>query len=486
MVILFAAAEMEPFCKTGDLAEVIGALPTALAELGHEVTVMIPGYSLIDRERFGFTKPGVWLQIPVGREQKTLAVSSLEWKGINVYLLENDEYFHRGDIYGKGTSDYSDNGLRFMFYSRGVIETAKALDIKPDVVHAHDWTAALVVTYLKTVYADDPFFSDTATLFTVHRLQHQGIFHESVFWLSGLPRELFHRSKMEHFGNVSFIKGGIAYADAVSTVSETYAKEITTEELGFGLHELFSERKDSLYGIVDGIDPAASDPETDTHLLAHFSAEDLSGKSLCREHLLKSCGLKADSSVPIFGMVSRLDDRKGIHLLEEAVDGLIDLNLILVILGTDTKEHQELMIQFASRHPRNIRAMLRFDTLMAHFIYAGSDVFLMPSKYEPCGLSQHIAMRYGTLPLVRATGGLADTVRDLDEDPKNGNGFSFSEYSAEALIEAASRAVIAFREEGRVFWTHAMKRVMKGDYSWKHSAAKYISLYEHIRDRRQT
>ena len=484
MVVVFAATEMEPFCTTGELADVIGALPVAIAEKGHEVVVMLPGYSLIDRERYGFTKPGVWLQIPVGREQQTLAISSLEWKGITVYLLENDEYFDRPTLYGNGYTDYTDNGLRFMFYSRGLIETLRALDIRPDVVHCHDWPSALVVSYLASLYKDDPFFINTATLFTIHRLKHQGLFHESVFWLSGLPSELFRSHTMEHFGNVSFIKGGIVCADAVSTVSETYAREITTRELGFGLDELFAKKKENLYGIVNGIDMKAADPAADPLIPAHFSADDPSGKSICREHLLKTCGLKADDNVPIFGMVSRLDDQKGIHLLEEAVDSLANLDIRLIILGTDTREHQELTIQFASRHPQRIRVLLRFDKGMSRLIYAGSDIFLMPSRWEPGGLGQLVAMRYGTIPLVHKTGGLADTVRDLGEHPKDGTGFSFKEYTVFSFVEAASRAVGIFRSPHPGPWDDLIGRVMRLDHSWGISADKYIALYERIHERR--
>ncbi len=480
MTVLFAASEMEPFCKTGELADVIGSLPHELAASGHDVHVMIPGYSSIDRKRYGFTEPGVWLQIPIGRELKTLAVSTLEWKGIRVYLLENDEYFCRPNPYGDAGGDYSDNGIRFMFYSRGVIETAKAMSVMPDIVHAHDWPAALVVAYLSAVYREDPFFARTATVFTVHRLQHQGIFHESVFWLSGLPGDLFRHSKMEHHGNVSFIKGGIACADAVTTVSETYAREIMTEELGFGLHALFRERKDNLHGIVNGIDAASFDPATDPVIPARYTPEDLSGKLECRAHLLKSVGLKADDDTPVFGMVSRLDHQKGIHLLEKAIDSLMELDIRLVILGTDTLEHQEIAIRFTSHNPQNIRALLRFDRAMSRFIFTGADYYLMPSYWEPCGLAQLVAMRCGTPPVVHATGGLSDTVRDIGDDPETGNGFSFRDYKPEALTDTVRRAVEAYRRDGGTFRRTLASRVMREDHSWKKSAEKYLALYESI------
>ena len=483
MNILFAAAEMAPFCKTGELADVIGDLPPAVAERGHSVAVVIPGYAVIDRARHGFIEQGIWIQVPVGCDLKMLSVSSLEWRGVTVYLIENDEYFVRPGIYGDPGGEYGDNGVRFMFFSRAVIEILKIVGFRPDVIHAHDWPTALVVAYIKSLYAKDPFFSGTATLFTIHRLQYQGIFHESVFWLSGLPGDLFHRASMEHYGNVSFLKGGVALADAVSTVSERYARDIATRENGFGLHELFASRANDLYGITNGIDLSASDPSTNPLIPARFDVDDLAGKKECRLALLHACGLTPDDNVPVFGMVSRLSDNKGVHQIDAASSVLDEFDIQGIFLGTDTPEHQSLMIKFASSYPRRIRVMLRFDKKMAHMIYAGADAYLMPSKFEPCGLAQFIAMRYGALPVVHATGGLADSIIDLDSDPENGNGFSFREYTTAAFKDAVSRTVRAFLEPGRERWNAAVRRAMSGDYSWNRSAERYIDLYHRIHEK---
>ncbi|MFC1693689.1 glycogen synthase GlgA [Candidatus Latescibacterota bacterium] len=486
MNILFAASEMVPFCKTGGLADVIGALPLMLKEMGHDVSVMLPGYSKIDKDKHGFYSIKCDLRIPVGKEMKPLDISSKDWKGITVYLLENDEYFSREGLYGDDGGDYDDNCQRFTFFSRGVLETAKLMGLMPDVIHTHDWQAGLVMAYFATVYANDAWFDSAVTLFTIHNLGYHGLFPAEQFELTGIPPEEFHWKKMEYWNNVSFLKSGIVYADAVSTVSETYAREITTEEMGAGLHGVLAERQSDLYGIVNGIDQKEWNPASDRHIPAGFGNRSMSGKKQCRKALLKACGLKAGKSVPVFGMVSRLDDQKGLDIIEKAVGRLMTINIRLVVLGTGSKKHHETMQRLESRYSDHIRVMLRFDNMMAHLIYAGSDVFLMPSGYEPCGLGQLIAMRYGTLPVVRATGGLADTVHDLNENPADGNGFTFTEYSSTALVDAVARAVKLFRAPRRMEWGRTVRRAMAKDYSWKKSAENYSKLYNLIRNRKQT
>ena len=438
MTLLFAASEMVPFCKTGGLADVIGALPPVLAETGHNVTVMLPGYSVIDREKYGFKTIAHDLKIPVGKELKPLDISSTSWKGVNVCLLENDGYFKRDSLYGDTDGDYDDNAERFVFYARGVIEAAKYLRLRPDVVHAHDWQAGLTMAHLVTVYKDDPAFEETASLFTVHNLGYQGIFDMEAASLTGLPPESFHWTKMEYWGKISFLKGGIVYADAVSTVSETYSVEITEEPLGFGMHDVFAERRNSLYGIVNGIDSDEWNPAADKAIPAVYTAGDMRGKKVCRRELIRTCGFRARVNIPVFGMVTRLDDQKGLDIIEAAIGRLVSMDLRLVVLGAGTREHHETMTRLTELYPGRIRVFLRFDSDMARLIYAGSDVFLMPSRYEPCGLGQLIAMRYGTLPVVHSTGGLKDTVSDLDAHPRDGDGFSFDEYSPEALVNAAA------------------------------------------------
>jgi len=484
MNILFTASEMVPFCKTGGLADVIGALPPVLAGMGHEVHVMLPGYSTIDRKKHGFKERKEVFRVLVGLGTQPLSISSTVWKGVTIHLLENEVFFNRDGLYGNEEGDYTDNGRRFVFFSRGVIEAARHLGLKPSVIHAHDWQTGMVMPYLATVYANDPWFKATATLLTIHNLGYQGLFPHEIFSLTGIPWEEFKWTKMEYWGKVSFLKSGIVYADGVSTVSPTYAREITSEELGFGMHGVLMERRKDLYGIINGIDREEWSPETDMRIPARYNSGDMSGKKVCRRALLTACGLRANANNPVFGMVTRLDDQKGLDIFEAAAARLVALDIRLVILGTGTKKHHETMAKLSERFHDRIHVILRFDNDMARLIYAGSDAFIMPSKYEPCGLGQLIALQYGTLPVVRATGGLADTVRDLDEHPKNGNGFAFTAYTPEVLVNAAARAVKTFRHSGRKKWNAAVKCGMIEDFSWNASAEKYLNLYIRIRNRR--
>jgi len=486
MNILFAASEMVPFCKTGGLADVIGALPPVLAGMGHEVAVMIPGYEVIDRDRYGFAPRADTVGIPVGAQRKLLRISAADWKGVRIFLLDNNDYFGRKGLYSGRAGDYPDNAARFVFFARGVLEAAILLGICPDIIHSHDWQAALVNTYLATVYAGARCFVNAATLFTIHNLGYQGLFPREDFMLTGFPPEEFHWTKLEYYDRVSFIKGGIVYADAVSTVSETYAEEITMEPLGFGLHGALDSRRENLYGIVNGIDEDLWNPALDRTLPATFGPNDMGSKAACRAALLGRCGFEAQASVPVVGMVSRLDVQKGFDILEDAMGRIMAMDIALVILGAGAREHQAALRSLARRYKKRLHVTIGFDNDLAKLIYAGSDAFLMPSRYEPCGLGQLIAMKYGTLPVVHATGGLADTVRDLDEHPGDGTGFAFADYSPETLVEAIGRAVALFRAGGRKRWNAAVRRAMTGDYSWNASAQRYMSLYEQIGNQKRS
>ena len=485
MTIVFTASEMVPFCKTGGLADVVGSLPLALARLGHEVAVILPGYLVIDREKFGFERIDIPLDtIPVGWHNKPAAVEKASYNGITVWLLDNEEYFSRSGLYGDENGDWPDNGERFIFFARGVVELIRALGLKPDVMHAHDWQAGLVMAYLATLYHEDPAFKGTATVFTIHNLGYQGLFPQESFPLTDIPREEFSWRKMEFWGKVSYLKSGIVYADAVTTVSGRYADEITREPLGFGLHGVLAERRNVLFGILNGIDQKEWNPTSDRALPARYSLKELSGKRMCRNALLDECGLNARADVPVFGMVTRLDSQKGLDILEESMGRLAAMDIRIVILGAGTAEHQDAMRELAGRYRDRLSVTIGFDGAFARRIYGGSDAFLMPSRYEPCGLGQLIAMRYGTLPVVHETGGLADTVRDLDKNPREGNGFSFREYSADALVDTVARAVKVFRASGRKRWEGARIRAMEGDYSWLASAKKYVDLYERFGNRK--
>ena len=484
MTILVAASEMVPFCKTGGLADVIGSLTPVLARLGHDVRVILPGHRSIDRLKFGFQKHDESFTAPVGDRHVSYGISSTTWNGVDIYLIENDAYFGRAGLYGDASGDYPDNGERFSFYSRAVLETATFLRIRPDIINAHDWQAGLVIAYLRTLYGDDPFFENTGALFTIHNLGYQGIFPHDVFSLTGIPEEEYSWRKLEYFGNMSFIKGGIVYADAVSTVSRTYAEEITQPELCFGLDGVFKERLNDLYGIVNGIDYGEWNPAVDRAIAARFDTDNLSGKKKCRSDVLKLYGLRAGGTVPVIGMVSRLDDQKGFDILEAAMEQLVSFDIRLIILGTGTKSHEDAVRSLAGRFPDAVGALLKFDNITAHKVYAGVDAFLMPSRYEPCGLGQLIAMRYGALPVVHATGGLVDTVVDMDDHPAEGTGFVFLEYTPDSLVAAVMRAVAMFRRKDRMRWTQAVHRAMTREFSWEKAAQEYGSLYEQIRNRR--
>ncbi len=480
MTILFAASEMTPFCKTGGLADVIGSLPPVLAAMGHDVHVVLPGYADIDRTRFGFRGDCGQFQVPVGPVTKPVTLSSARWNGVAVHLVENEEYFDRPGLYGDINGDFFDNGPRFVCYARAVLEAAKCLGIRPAVIHAHDWQAGLVMPYLATLYAGEDLFRKTRTLFTIHNLGYQGVFAPWVFGLSGIPETEYDWLKMEYYGNVSFLKSGIVYSDAVSTVSPSYAREITDVPLGFGLQGVLEGRGENLHGILNGLDYAEWDPSTDTAIPARYSPGDMKGKAACRRELVKAFGLDAGKNDPVFGMVTRLDHQKGLEIVGGAIERLAVLGIRLAVLGSGDRGYINALESFAKSHPGRIGLNLRFDPKIARLVYSGADAFLMPSMYEPCGLGQMIAMRYGALPVVHATGGLIDTVTDLDANPEAGNGFVFTEFTADALLDAATRAVKAFAEPKRPRWNAAASRGISADFSWEKSANAYDALYREL------
>lgn len=476
MNILFAASEMMPFCKTGGLADVLGALPPALADMGHNIVVMIPWYSEVKTEGYSFEKIKGSLTVSVGYDRKPLEISVARWKNLTVCLLGNEEYFGREGFYGDSKGGYPDNAARFIFYSEAVFTASRFIGFKPDIIHAHDWQAGLIMPFHKIFYKNDKWFSGASSLFTIHNIGYQGRFPGIQFSQTGLPLSEFAWQKLEYYGDVSFIKGGIIYSDAVSTVSGKYAEEITGEPLGFGLSSVLNQRKGNLFGILNGIDTEEWNPENDPDIKANYTPDDLAGKKVCRNALITECGFTPNDDEPVAGMVTRIDPQKGFDLLERTIDRLISLRLRIVILGNGTEDYCVKITKLAKRFPRHLKVFIKFDHNLAKRIYSGSDMFLMPSRYEPCGLGQLIAMRYGSLPIVHLTGGLADTVRDLDNLP-DGNGFGFSKYSQETFVETVSRAVETFRLDGRKKWMEAMERAMREDFSWNKSARKYEELY---------
>ena len=481
--ILVVSPEVVPFAKTGGLADVTGALPQALAGLGHQVKVMLPRYRMVDRTKFKLNPVKVELPlIPVGKKQIRVDLDSLRPAagGVEYLFLANDEYYDRGELYKDPATgfDYADNDERFILFCRGALETLKALSWQPDVIHSNDWQSALIPAYLKTLYAGDGFFRSTATVFSIHNVAYQGNFPKSTFDKLGLSRDLFYpTSPFEFWGNVNFMKAGISYADVVNTVSETYAVEIQSgSEYGYGLEGVLRTRNQDLYGIVNGIDYDIWSPEKDKLIPAGFSREDLAGKKKSKLVLRKQCDFpRLRRDIPVIGIISRLADQKGFDLLAEISDELLSWDLQMVILGTGEEKYHRLFTRMQSKYPDKISVNLRFDNALAHLIEAGSDMFVMPSRYEPCGLNQLYSLRYGTVPIVRKTGGLADTIENYDPKTGEGTGFVFKDYDASALLDTIKLAVQVYRD--KEVWTKLMKNGMAKDFSWAASAKKYVELY---------
>lgn len=477
MKILFAASEAVPTCKTGGLADVAGALPDALAETGTTVLRVLPLYRSIRKDLFKLTKLPVSIRVPVGRDVEFASLwSAPAKKNIKTIFIDAYRYFDRDGLYGHppGT-DFPDNDHRFMFFSRAILEAAKAVKFKPDVCHLHDWQTSLVPAYLKTLYRSDPFFSKTGSVFTIHNMAYQGIFPEISFSLTGLPASEFAPDKLEFYGQFNFMKGGLVYADVLSTVSPTYAKEIVaSSERGFGLEGLLQHRSKRLFGIMNGLDTQVWNPETDPYLKYPFKAGALKNRDLCKLDLQKSVGLTADAERPVLGFVGRLDHQKGVHILIASASDSLRRGAQLVVLGVGNPDIQLQIQTLKNRFPAQVAFESTFAEPLAHKIYAGSDLFLMPSLFEPCGLGQMIAMRYGALPVVTPTGGLLDSVKPLPS--KTGCGFVASDISSVAF-SAAILSALQFLQNEKLHRA-AQVRAMKTDFSWKKSVAKYLALYK--------
>ncbi|MCK4376339.1 MAG: glycogen synthase GlgA [Candidatus Brocadiae bacterium] len=485
MQIVMVAAEVGPFSKEGGLADVLGSLPAALAALGEQVCVISPLYRGVRAmgERLGlplepvrsrpFTVPIGDADVPAAAWQCTLPDTD-----VTAYFLENDRYYDRDGYYTKPAnhSDYQDNSERFIFLSRGALELCKAVGLQPDIFHSHDWPTGLVPVYLKHLYEAD--FPETASVFTIHNISYQGLFWHWDMNLAGLPWSLFTWQMLEYYGNLSFLKAGLVCADKLTTVSKRYAQEIQTEQYGCGMHGVLQERSADLHGIVNGIDTARWNPSGDPLIPAGYSAEDLSGKAECKRALQERFGLRAQADVPLIGMVCRLVDQKGLDLLEEALPSLLEHDVQFVLLGTGEPRYQAFLGQMHSSHPRSCGVLLEYNDRAAHLVEAGSDMFLMPSRFEPCGLNQLYSLRYGTVPVVRATGGLADTVTDYTEEglrSGRATGFCFEQYSAAALLEALTQALEVYGEQDN--WRRLVLNGMRQDWSWRRSAAEYVEVY---------
>jgi len=479
--ILFAASEVTPFAKTGGLADVAGSLPDALALLGHRVITVMPYYRSVREGSFNLKLYDKSLSVPFKGCHLDAGIHTVGLKrNTQAYFIERDEFFDRSGLYGTPRGDYFDNPERFIFFSRSVIELTKLIGFQPDIIHCHDWQTSLIPVYLKSLYADDPVLTRSKSVFTIHNLAYQGVFPAEMMRVSELPLELFVMKGLEYYGKMNFMKGGIVFSDAITTVSEKYAQEIQTPEFGYGLEGVLRERRAQVHGILNGVDYQSWNPKTDPHIAANFDSRNLSGKKACKQDLAKIYGLKGTSGVPIIGIVSRLADQKGFDILAEAMDELLKLDLHLVLLGTGDAKYEKQFDALGKKHAGRLGVKIAFDNVLAHKIEAGSDMFLMPSKYEPCGLNQMYSLKYGTIPIVRATGGLDDTIQKFDSRTGEGNGFKFTDYSSNALLAEVNRALELYGDSSN--WLTLVRNAMRMDFSWKRSALKYEGIYRQLSD----
>ena len=490
MRVLMATPEAVPFAKTGGLADVAGALPAALKGVGCDVRGILPYYTrqfntesveletLLDTRSLPFLDKQVECRILTAQ-----GAGNVPW-----YFIDAPYFFDRDGLYTsyvEGGKDFPDNFNRFTFFAQATLWLMKELNWRPDVIHCHDWQTGLLPAYLRInvetplMNTGDSFYAGIKTLFTIHNIAYQGLFTKDLFPKTGIDWSHFTPDALEYYNQLSFLKAGLMYGHKLNTVSQRYSEEIqATEAFGRGMEGVLSWRARDLSGILNGIDADEWNPATDPLIPAHFSADDLSGKAECRRELLESHGLTADETTPVIGIVGRLAPQKGFDLIDEAFDEIMELGVRMVVLGTGYPEYHDMFQKMAKKYPDQLAINLAFDNKLAHRIEAGSDMFLMPSHFEPCGLNQMYSLRYGTVPIVHATGGLADTIADYDPGTGVGNGFSFDEYTAEKLIDAVTRAVKLFGD--RDTWRNLVLRGMKQDYSWKASAKKYLDLYEEM------
>ncbi len=490
MKILIAASEMVPFAKTGGLADVAQALPQALAELGHEVAVVMPFYGCIDRKIHNIERvlPEVLVDLPLGRRAITVWKTMLNGAGasaIPVYLIEDQGLFNRPQLYAENGRDYPDNAFRFAYFCLASLWMLKGLDWIPDVIQCNDWQTALIPTYLSNLdyLSADEQLGSIKTLFTIHNLSYQGIFSFYNLEQLGLPATLFQPDGLEFYGNINLLKGGILYSDHISTVSRQYAKEIQTPEFGCGLEGLLTVRADRLTGILNGIDTSIWNPETDPLIPARFTAKKIKNKAACKKHLIQQrMGMPYKAGRPVLGMISRLADQKGFDLLVEILPELLQEDMQFVLLGTGQPEYHKIFKELATLHPEKVAVALEFNDELAHQIEAGSDMFLMPSQFEPCGLNQLYSLRYGTIPIVRKTGGLADSIINVSPAgiaAGKATGFVFTEYSGPALLDTIRKALRLYQEKPES-WAKLVENAMTQDFSWHASAQEYEKLFKKL------
>ncbi|GGA61177.1 glycogen synthase 1 [Edaphobacter acidisoli] len=477
MNIVFAASECAPWAKTGGLADVVSALPKTLAKMGHRPTVYLPYYRQVAKivPKPPVTIPSITIPFP-DYSRFARILDGGEANGVQTYFVDCPELFDRESFYATPSGDYPDNAERFGLLSRAIIEATKIIGV-PDVYHVHDWQTSMLSVMLRSIYYFDPVLRRVPAVLTIHNAGYQGAFPPQTMEKLLLPWDMFRFDKLEQNDTVNFLKGGIVYSDAITTVSSKYAEEIQTPEFGNGLDDALRQRKADLFGILNGVDYNEWNPETDPLISAHYTPGNLKGKQECRRDLLHAFGLQGiGESTAVIGIVSRFATQKGFDFIIDIMDRLVQEDMVLVMLGSGEEYYERLLVEVANRYPAKVRVQVKFDNVLAHKIEAGADMFLMPSRYEPGGLNQIYSLKYGTVPIVRATGGLDDTI---DEEPNGGgNGFKFEGYDSNALLDAVHRALATFRNKEE--WTAMMKRGMAQDFSWNKPAAEYVRVYERV------
>jgi starch synthase len=483
--ILFVTSEAVPFAKTGGLADVAGALPKFLEGLGCEVKLVMPYYRMVRKSGLPIQPLERPIEVTLGNETLLADLYQCELSGKNtVYFIGREEFFDREHLYGTPRGDYFDNAERFVFFSKAALAFCQSMNFSPDIIHHHEWQTGLIPALLQSLYSKDPLFSHSAVVFTIHNIAYQGLFREEKLPLTGLPMEMYNPEGIEFWGKINFMKAGIVYADVINTVSQKYSKEIQTVEYGYGLEGILRKRSRDLYGILNGVDYQEWDPSHDPHLISPYSLQDLSGKRACKKDLLKELSLPPSlEDVPVLGVISRLADQKGFDLLAEILEDLFDLDIGFVLLGTGEQKYHDLFTRISRKYPRKAGIRIAYDDRLAHKIEAGADLFLMPSKYEPCGLNQIYSLRYGTIPIVRATGGLDDTIVHYDPSTGKGNGFKFIHYDAKEFLHQIETAIHYYHQPEH--WNRLLRNAMTADFSWARSAESYVELYRKAVEKRR-
>ncbi|PIP68111.1 MAG: glycogen synthase GlgA [Candidatus Omnitrophica bacterium CG22_combo_CG10-13_8_21_14_all_43_16] len=476
MNILFISPEVFPFAKTGGLADVAGSLPEAVAKKGHKASTILPYYQLVRKNGF---KPVVFkknIPLRINNREESFNLLLLKHNGVDVYFIEKNEYYDREFLYGTPQGDYQDNAFRFGFYAKAILASIPYIG-RQDVFHCNDWQSGLVPLYIKAHHKDDPLFSNVKILFTIHNMAYQGLFVKDVVPYLDISWDLFNQDGVEFWDKLSFMKAGMVFSDAISTVSKGYSKEILTPEFGCGLDGLLKSREKDLYGIVNGVDYSIWNPAVDQFIAKKFNEKDLKGKIECKKDLAESFEIKYNAKRPIIAMITRLAEQKGIDLVVNIMKDLLK-DSDFVILGFGEEKYNKIFQEMAKKYKGKVGVSIKFDNALSHKMEAGSDMFLMPSRYEPCGLNQMYSLKYATVPVVRAVGGLDDTIHNFNPATKKGNGFKFKDATNKAFLGAIKKAVAAFKD--KKLWDELLKNCVSCDFSWESSAEQYLKLYKNL------